>query len=460
MARENNLGEDPIRQLVLRLAFPSMLAQFVNVLYSIVDRMYIGNISGIGDVALAGAGVCGPIVTLISSFAFLVGIGGAPLLAMRLGEDNQEGAEKILANCFLMLLVLSGVLTVGFLAFREPLLMLFGASENTFVYADQYLTIYTLGTVFAILSAGLNQFIVCQGYSKMAMFTVLIGAVLNIVLDPVFIFVLDMGVGGAALATVLSQAASALFVLKFLFGIRPRVRITFGGYSWNIMRRVLLFGFSPFIIIATDSILIIVLNSTLQRFGGPGRGDMLITCATIVQSYMLLITMPMGGITSGTQPILSYNFGAKNIGRIKKAFFWIAALCVTFTTIMFLCSQFVPQFFVLIFTKDPEYIAFSVWGIRVFTLGVIPLAFQYAFVDGLTALGIAPVAVSLSLFRKSTFLVLLLVLPRIFQASGAFYAEPTADVAAGIVSTTVFFLLINRILRKREQMPDGKALYS
>lgn len=459
MARENSLGTASVKSLVLRLALPSMLAQFVNVLYGIVDRMYIGNIAGVGDVALAGAGVCGPIVTLISSFAFLVGIGGAPLLAIRLGEDNQDGAERILGNCFLMLLVLSGVLTAFFITFRKPLLMLFGASANTFVYANEYLTIYTLGTVFAILAAGLNQFIICQGYSKMAMFTVLIGAVLNIVLDPIFIFVFNMGVGGAALATVLSQAASALFVLSFLLGIRPHVRITFGRYSWKIMRQVLAFGLSPFIIIATDSVLIIVLNSTLQRYGGAQSGDLLITCATIVQSYMQLLTLPLGGITSGVQPILSFNYGAKNTARIRLSVKYTLALCLCFCTLMFLLAQIMPQFFVLIFTRNATLIDLSVWGIRVFMLGAIPLALQYTFVDSMTALGIAKVAISLSLFRKTSFMLLLITLPLFFGATGAFYAEPIADVMAGIVSSTIFALLFSRILKKREQMPDGQALY-
>ena len=460
MARENNLGADPIRQLVFRLAIPSMLAQFVNVLYSIVDRMYIGNIPHIGADALAGAGVCGPIITLISSFAFLIGVGGAPLLAIRLGEDNQDGAEQILANCYMMLLVISAILTSVVLAFKGPLLMWFGASPATFPYANTYLTIYAFGTVFAILTSGLNQFITCQGYSKTAMSAVLIGAVLNILLDPVFIFFLGWGVAGAAVATVLSQAVSAAFVLHFLFGIRPRVRITLGGYSKAVIKRVLSFGFSPFIIIATDSIVIIVLNSVLQRYGGQKEGDMLITCATIVQSYMQLITLPLGGITSGTQPILSFNYGAKQTNRIRRAVRCILLLCLGFTGFMFLLSQFAPHFFVHIFTQDPAYIALSVWGIRVFTLGVVVLAFQYTFVDGLTALGIAKIAVSLSMTRKLQFFAYILLLPRLWGAQSAFFAEPACDIIGGIISTTVFLLIFGKLMKKRDQMPDGQSLYA
>ena len=460
MRKQNDLGKDDIKQLVRRLAIPSMLAQFVNVLYSIVDRMYIGNIPEVGEVALAGAGVCGPIVTLISSFAFLVGIGGAPLMAIRMGEENQEGAEKILANCFVMLLGLSAMLTGAAIAFREPMLMFFGASEQTFPYAYDYLTFYVTGTVFAILTAGLNQFITCQGFANEAMLTTIIGAVMNIVLDPIFIFVLGMGVRGAAVATVLSQACSCAFVLWFLFGYRAHVRITLGGYSARVMLRVLTFGFCPFIIIAGDSVLIIALNTVLQRYGENGSGDMLIACATIVQSYMQIVTLPLGGITSGTQPILSFNYGAKNTDRIRKSEKEIVKLAFLFCLIMFIISQTVSSVFVRLFTQNEQYIQLSVWAIKVFTFGIIPLALQYAFVDGLTALGIVRVSVSLSVFRKVAFLVLTLLIPAYFGATAAFYAEPIVDIFCGLFSTAIFLSLIGRILRKREQMPDGQSLYS
>ena len=460
MRKQNDLGKDDIKQLVRRLAIPSMLAQFVNVLYSIVDRMYIGNIPEVGEVALAGAGVCGPIVTLISSFAFLVGIGGAPLMAIRMGEENQEGAEKILANCFVMLLGLSAMLTGAAIAFREPMLMFFGASEQTFPYAYDYLTFYVTGTVFAILTAGLNQFITCQGFANEAMLTTIIGAVMNIVLDPIFIFVLGMGVRGAAVATVLSQACSCAFVLWFLFGYRAHVRITLGGYSARVMLRVLTFGFCPFIIIAGDSVLIIALNTVLQRYGENGSGDMLIACATIVQSYMQIVTLPLGGITSGTQPILSFNYGAKNTDRIRKSEKEIVKLAFLFCLIMFIISQTVSSVFVRLFTQNEQYIQLSVWAIKVFTFGIIPLALQYAFVDGLTALGIVRVSVSLSVFRKVALLVLTLLIRAYFGATAAFYAEPIVDIFCGLFSTAIFLSLIGRILRKREQMPDGQSLYS
>lgn len=457
--RSNDLGNDDIKLLVRRLAIPSMLAQFVNVLYSIVDRMYIGNIKDVGELALAGAGVCGPIVTLISSFAFLVGIGGAPLMAMRMGEDNREGAEKILSNSFALLLGLSGALTVLAILFRQPMLMFFGASEQTFPYANAYLTIYVLGTVFAILTAGLNQFITCQGFANEAMLTTIIGAVMNILLDPIFIFVFGLGVKGAAIATVLSQACSCGFVLWFLMSDRANIRITFQGYSMKIIRRVLTFGFCPFIIIAGDSVLIIALNTVLQKYGG-SNGDMLIACATIVQSYMQIVTLPLGGISSGTQPILSFNYGAKNSDRIRQSEKEIVKLTVFFCTIMFIISQTISGVFVRLFTQNPEYIKLSVWAIKVFTFGIIPLALQYSFVDSLTALGIVKVSVSLSVFRKTLFLIFTLTLPAFFGASAVFYAEPIVDIFCGLFSSVVFLLLIGKILRKREEMPDGQELYS
>lgn len=457
--RSNDLGNDDIKLLVRRLAIPSMLAQFVNVLYSIVDRMYIGNIKDVGELALAGAGVCGPIVTLISSFAFLVGIGGAPLMAMRMGEDNREGAEKILSNSFALLLGLSGALTVLAILFRQPMLMFFGASEQTFPYANAYLTIYVLGTVFAILTAGLNQFITCQGFANEAMLTTIIGAVMNILLDPIFIFVFGLGVKGAAIATVLSQACSCGFVLWFLMSDRANIRITFQGYSMKIIRRVLTFGFCPFIIIAGDSVLIIALNTVLQKYGG-SNGDMLIACATIVQSYMQIVTLPLGGISSGTQPILSFNYGAKNSDRIRQSEKEIVKLTVFFCTIMFIISQTISGVFVRLFTQNPEYIKLSVWVIKVFTFGIIPLALQYSFVDSLTALGIVKVSVSLSVFRKTLFLIFTLTLPAFFGASAVFYAEPIVDIFCGLFSSVVFLLLIGKILRKREEMPDGQELYS
>lgn len=448
MKLENNLGEDPIGKLVMRLAIPSMFAQFVSVLYSIVDRMFIGNIKEIGEVALAGVGVCGPIVTLLSSFAALIGIGGAPLMSMKMGAKDEKGAEKILANCFLMLLVISGVLMAVAFLLKEQMLWWFGAGERTFSYANEYITIYLMGTVFAILTVGMNQFIICQGFAKVGMISVLIGAVCNIILDPICIFVFHMGVKGGAFATILSQMASCIFVLQFLFSKKVPIRITFGGYHKNIMKRVLTLGFTPFIIIAFDNILIISLNAILQKYGGV-RGDMLLTCGTIVQSFMLLVTMPLGGITGGTQAILAYNYGAGNAERIKKAEKYIAAYALVFTGILFLAAQTVPEYFVKIFTQNETYISLTVWAIKVYTLGIIPLALQYTIVDGFTGMGIAKLAISLSFFRKGLYFLGIFLIPVFFPIENVFFTEPITDIISAMVSTIIYFSFIGKILRKR-----------
>lgn len=454
MRLENNLGEDPIKRLVWRLAIPSMLAQFISVLYSIVDRMFIGNIPVIGETALAGIGICGPIVTLLSSFAALIGIGGSPYMSMRLGAKDEKGAKQILANCFMMLTVISVVLTIFAFLLRKNLLIWFGASAATFIYAEEYLTIYLLGTSFAILSLGLNQFIICQGFASAGMKTVLLGAILNIILDPIFIFSFDMGVKGAAVATVMSQAASCLYVLRFLFSKRIPVSITFGGYSKKIIRQVLTLGVTPFIIIAFDNILIITLNMVLQKYGGAERGDILVTCATIVQSFMLMVTMPLSGITGGTQTILGFNYGAKQTDRIRKAEKYILGYCIIFTSIMFLAARFLPQYFVRIFTKNEEYISLTVWAIKVYTIGIIPLAFQYTFVDGFTGMGIAKMAISLSMFRKILYFAGIFLIPIFSDIQNVFFTEPFADIVSAVVSTVLYCLLINKILQKREVMTE------
>ena len=354
MKHQTDLGKDRIPILVLKLAIPSMIAQFVTVLYSIIDRMFIGNIKEIGDAALAGVGVCGPIVTLLTSFGTLIGLGGSILMSMRMGAGRKKQAESILAHSFAMLVLFSAVLTILFLVSKKYLLNWFGASSVTFPYANTYLTIYTAGTFFALMAIGLNYFITCQGFPAIGMLTVLIGAVTNIVLDPIFIFLLDMKVAGAAIATVIAQFASCTFAFLFLIGKKVPIKITLlkkQSFSPVIVQKILILGISPFLILSTDSVIIIVMNSVLQKFGGPSEGDILITCATIVQSFMMLITGPMLGISSGTQAILSYNYGAKEIKRVKKAEKYILILCLCFTTLMFILSRIVPQYFIHIFTK-------------------------------------------------------------------------------------------------------------
>lgn len=443
---ENNFEQDPVFSLILRVALPAMFAQLVNVLYSIVDRVYIGNIPKIGTLALAGAGVCAPIVSLLSSFAALIGIGGSILFSMRLGQKNQKKASQILGNCFSVLTVFSAVLTFLFLLSKGALLTWFGASGEIWPYANTYLTIYTCGTFFVLLGFGLNYFISAQGYPLLGMATTLTGAVLNILLDPLFIFTFDMGIAGAAVATVLAQLASCIFVLTVLFRRRMPVPLRPIRPNLHLTMRICALGFSPFLILATDSVIIIAMNAMLQYHGGPEQGDMLITCATIAQSYLMLITSPMLGITGGSQPVISFNYGANRPDRIRQIIRCVLLLCIGFTTFMFLLSWFLPGAFVRIFTSDPACLEQSIQAIRIFTLMIIPLSFQYTFVDSLTALGQTKAALSLSLFRKSLYFGSVCLLPFAFGAMSAFYAETIADLTSSCVSTFVFLHIARKLL--------------
>lgn len=445
--KENDFGNDPIPILVLKISIPFMFAQFVNVLYSIVDRIYIGNIPVTGDISLAGAGVCAPIITLLSSFATLIGIGGSVLFSMRLGAGDKTRAKTILGNSFSMLLLFSVLLTVLFLLTKDSLLSWFGASQTVYPYANTYMTIYTLGTFFALLSMGMNYFITAQGFPMRGMATTLIGAIVNIILDPVFIFSFHLDIAGAALATVIAQCASCIFVLLTLRSGKMPIPLAFIRPEKHLSIKIMKMGFSPFLILATDSIIIIAMNAVLQYYGGPDYGDTLITCATIIQSYMLLITSPMIGITGGSQPLISYNYGANRADRIRQSIFCVLALCVCFTAFMFALSRIIPQYFVRIFTGNEDYIQLSVWGIRIFTLAIIPLSFQYVFVDALTALSLTRHSLSLSLFRKITYLSATCIIPLLFTAQSAFYAEPFADMTASVVSGITFFFIYRKYLR-------------
>lgn len=452
MRQENNLGEDSVGRLVLRIALPSMLAQFVSMLYSMVDRMYIGNIPDAGSLALAGVGVCGPIITMVGSIAALVGIGGSPLMSMCMGEQDMKRAKDIMANCFLMLILLSVAATAILYPIRKPMLLLFGASELTMPFADEYFSICILGTLVASISVGMNQFVICQGYSKKAMSAVVIGAVINIVLDPIFIFVFKMGVTGAAIATVISQFISSCIVLSFLFSRNSPIKITFGGYRLGIMRQVATIGFTPFIIIAVDNMMVIAMNTVLQRYGGVEQGSMLVTCATIAQSFMLVVTMPLGGISGGTKTILSYNYGARQIERVNEAQRKIFLLCLAYTGLMTVFAWLGGGWFVRLFTNDPVVKSNALWAIHVCTMFLLPLGLQYEIVDGFTAIGKVRFALPLSFWRKLVYFAALFILPAIYGVKAVFYAEAIADIIGPAVSIIVYLAAMKRVLRKRQML--------
>ena len=452
-----DLGSNKVLSTVLKLTIPSMIAQFINVLYSIVDRMYVGNIEGIGDTALAAVGVCAPLTTLLSSFAYLIGTGGAPLFAMALGEQREDAAKKILTNALYSLAAIALLVTALTFLFERPLLMTFGASEATYAYAKRYLLIYAAGSIFSITATGLNQYIIAQGYSGIGMTTTLVGAVANIALDPVFIFVFGMDTAGAAIATVLSQFFSFLFVIIFLRRKNTKIRLGFGKCEPKTVGRIVKLGISPFLIMATDSVIIIATNAVLQSRGG-ADGDMWITVSTVVQAFFTLITMPMMGISTGSQPVISYNYGAKNEKIIRRAEKYILGMCIIFTVIMTVVSVLFAKPFVSLFTETPAIAEKSVWGIRVFMIGIIPLAFQYAFVDGLTALGQPQYAIVLSLTRKLVvFLGCTFLFPLFWGVQAVFYAEPVADIAAAVLSTAVFLIVFPKILRRRMQGESAGA---
>ena len=451
MSRKYDLGKNGIWFLVLSMALPTALAQAVNVLYAIVDRMFIGHIAGYGDIALAGVGVAAPIATFISSFATLIGMGGAPIMAMREGHGDHGKAEGIVTTSFYLLIISSAILMPVFFLAREPILLVFGASETTLPYASEYLGWYVLGTPFALLASGLNSFVINQGQSTKGMISVLVGALMNIVLDPVFIFLFGMGVKGAAIATVISQMGSMLIAVAALRSKNTTIRLRFHGFLPDEIGRIIKFGLSSFIIISTDSVLLIVLNAMLQKYGGPEMGDLLITCATIVQSYHILVTYPMGGMTAGCQGLVSFNFGAGNTDRVRKSIRDLQILITSYTVIMFIFTLTGSGLFARLFSDDPEILRLSVRYMMIFESMVIPLSFQYVNVDMMTALGQVRFSLPLSLNRKISFMLATIILPVFFGAEAAFFSEAISDILAAVAGTIVMVTQLPKILRKREE---------
>lgn len=444
---DDKLGTAPIGPLVLAMALPAVIAQLVNVLYNIVDRMYIGHIPEVGTKALTGLGIAFPILMLISAFSAFVGAGGAPLASIQLGKGNKEEAEKILGNGTTMLLAFSVILTIVFMIFKKPLLYAFGASDETIVYALQYITIYLCGTIFVQAAIGLNSFITCQGQARIAMFSVLIGAIINIVLDPIFIFVFDMGVRGAAIATVISQACSALWVVRFLMSKKSSIRIKmiYLKPNWKIIGGIAALGISPFIMQSTESLITVVFNSGLQKYGG----DLYVGSMTILQSVMQLFVLPVQGITMGTQPIISYNYGAKNSSRVKKTFKYVLAITFTVTCVCTIASFLIPTVFAGMFTSQPELLELCAKVMPIFMGGIWIFGVQMACQSAFMAMGQAKISLFLALLRKVILLVpLALILPKFFGVIGIYYAEPIADILAATTTALLFALNFKKILAK------------
>lgn len=436
-----------VGKLLARLAAPAILAQLINALYNIVDRIYIGNMKDVGYLALTGVGLTFPIITLISAFAALIGIGGAPLMSISLGEKDEEQAHRILGNCVSALLIMSVILTVFFSVFKVPLLYLFGASDNTVGYADDYITIYLYGTVFVMISLGLNNFINAQGFSKIGMLTVLIGAVCNIVLDPVFIFWFGMGVQGAAAATILSQALSAGWVLLFLWGKKATVRIRLKNLKLRgkTVLHVMSLGVSPFVMQSTESLVMIALNSQLQHYGN----DYYVGAMTIISSIMQLLMMPVSGLTQGAQPIVSYNYGAGQLDRVRKAFRLTLGSCLTYTTGMWVLIMLFPKVFISIFNQQPDLVDTAVWALRIHMAMMFMLGIQNSCQQTFLALGQAKISLFLALERKVILLIPLSILFPVFVGvRGIYFAEPIADFCASVTTGIMFFRFYRRFLKQ------------
>lgn len=452
---KNSLGTEPVVKLFFKLAIPSVLAQLINLLYNLVDRIFIGHIENVGDIALTGVGVCFPIIIIISAFSSLCGMGGAPKAAIKMGEGDIEGANKILGNCTMLTVITSIILTLIVQIFKDPLLYLFAASDNTIVYALDYISIYSLGTIFVMISLGLNSFITTQGFSKISMLNVIIGAVTNIILDPIFIFGLNMGVKGAALSTIISQAVSAFFVIRFLLSNKTRLNldVKYLKLDIKIILSVVSLGLAPFIMQSTEAILNICFNTSLYKYGG----DIAVGSMTILSSLMQFAMLPIQGFAQGAQPIISYNLGAKQPDRIKKAFNILFIISISFSCIFWILSMFFPSTLIGIFTEKVELIEFASHALRIYMAVICLFGIQLACQQTFVSLGNAPVSLFLALLRKVILLIPLIYIVPLFmenKCDAVFLAEPIADFIA--VSTTgIMFLIIFKKTMKKIEMKEA-----
>lgn len=455
-----DLGSGSVGRLLFKLAVPAIVAQVINVLYNMVDRMYIGHLPEIGETALTGVGVCFPLITAISAFAALVSMGGAPRASIFLGRGDKETAEKILGNCATALVVVGVALTAVFFAFGYQLLGLFGASSQTIGYAWQYFSIYLVGTIFVQASLGLNAFINAQGYTMVGMLTVVIGAVLNIILDPILMFGFDMGVAGAALATIISQAVSAAFTVWFLCSRRSYLRLKASNLRLvgKILWPSIALGLSPFVMQLTESVISICFNTQLQIYGG----DIAVGAMTILSSVMQFAMLPLQGLTQGAQPITSFNFGAGKMDRVVKAFRILLISCLTYATALWAICEFAPQLVIGIFTPaDGTLGVYTRSALRIYMAASLLFGAQIACQQTFVALGKAGISLFLAVLRKIILLVpLIFLLPRVLpiaQDTAVFLAEPAADTLAVITTCTMFGIVFGGMVKKWKQEQKAKA---
>ena len=444
---KNFLGTAPIGKLLLKLSIPTVIAQLINMLYNVVDRIYIGHIPGEGSLALTGVGVCMPIIMIVTAFAALISSGGAPRASICMGKQDNKSAEQILGNCFSLQIVVSIVLTVVLLIWNKDLLMAFGASKNTLGYATDYMRIYALGTLFVQLTLGMNAFITAQGFTTTSMVSVLIGAICNITLDPVFIFVFNMGVKGAALATVLSQAISTIWVVVFLSGKKTQLHLRkkYMGLKPKIFLPCVALGLATFIMQASESVVTVCFNSSLLHYGG----DMAVGAMTILTSVMQFAMLPLQGIAQGSQPIASYNYGAKNADRVNKTFRLLVITCLTYSTLLWAAVQIIPKVFVSIFTSDAKLVAFTAPMLKIYLGGLFLFGIQIACQITFTSLGKAVNSIIVAVVRKFVLLLpLIYIMPHVVSnpTIGVYMAEPIADIIAVLFTSVLFTFQFKKAL--------------
>lgn len=449
-SRTDELGTEPIGKLMVRLSAPAIVAQVINLLYNLVDRIYIGHIPDVGQMALTGVGVCLPLIMIISAFACLGGMGSAPRASIFLGKGDKDRAEQTLGNAAALMFLISVVLTAVIFIFAEDMLLLFGASGNTISYAVSYMRIYCCGTLFVQFTLGLNAFITAQGFARTSMLTVLIGAVTNIVLDPILIFGLNMGVGGAALATIISQCISMLWILRFLTGPKTVIRIRRKNLrlSAQIVLPSVALGLAPFIMQSTESLLSVCFNSSLLKYGG----DIAVATMTIAASVMQFSLLPLQGLTQGAQPIISYNYGAKNTERVKKTLKIMLISCLTYSMATWALVMIAPQIFVKLFNNSPELLEFSVPMLRTYMAATGVFGIQIACQQTFISVGNAKSSLFLALLRKIFLLIpLIYIMPVLFDTNktwAVFFAEPVADAISVTTAGCMFFMQVRRIMRE------------
>lgn len=439
---EHEFDQIPISKLVLRLGIPAMCAQFFNILYSIVDRAFVGHIAADGEIALASIGICAPVLTAITAFSSLVGIGGASVMSISIGKKDYKNARLAMNNAIILLLCPSAILTILSLIFVKPLLYALGCSDIMYPYASGYFKIYVTGTVAVLCGTGMNQFILAFGNAKRGMLTVMIGAIVNTILDPIFIYVFHMGIYGAAVATVIAQFCVLLYVLFFLFSDKPAFKLSYSHLNYPIVRQILTIGSLPFFIMLFDNLLVISLNFTLRKYGGNIMGDRYISCAAVVQSFMVLVFYPAQGITAGCGTLYSYHYGAGHYDKVMQVFRYVFYLCVGYMLLLCVAAQLIPETFAYIFIQEETAVILSASCIRKYTLGLLGVAIQYAIVDGLTAMGQIRLALPISFFRKILYIICVFLFPVFCSLENVFYAETISDIAGASVTVIVFITMI------------------